>query len=360
MRRGVAPHDRRFPELLIVADGASIHTRRLLRALIERDMRVEIAAFESAEVDGLVEHRLGNLPPDRDRRYLLGVPTLARVIRSRHPAIVHAHYVSSYGIMTALALRFASGPKLVQTAWGTDLLVTARESRLRAGLAASALRAADLVTGDSIELERAAQRLAPGTPWMRFVFGPPAALLATEGPREPLMVSMRRLDPDMRVDLAVRAFLRAREAAPAALAGWTLLVAGDGSQADRVREAAAGDAAIELVGRLDHATLHARLGRARLQVSVPTTDTTSAALLDGLAAGLVPVVSDLEGPREWVDESIGEIVPRDPSVVDVAGAIVRAAARNVPPDRIRDRVRAVTWEREIERLMAAYRSLLPR
>jgi glycosyltransferase involved in cell wall biosynthesis len=355
----VSVPDRSAPGVLVVADGASIHTRRLLRALIERDMRVELAAFESAQIDGLVEHRLGNLPPDRDRRYVLGVPALARVIRSRRPAIVHAHYVSSFGLMAALALRFARGPRLVQTAWGTDLLVTARDSRLRAALAASALRAADLVTGDSTELERAAQRLAPGRPWLRFVFGPPAALLGTDAPREPVIVSMRRLDPDMRVDLTVRAFLRAREIAPAALAGWRLLVAGDGSQADRVRQAAGGDAAIELAGRLDHTALHARLGRARVQVSVPSTDTTSAALLDGLAAGLVPVVSDLPGPLEWVDGSIGEIVPRDPSVADLAGAIVRAAMREVPPDRIRDRVRAVTWESETERLVAAYRSLLP-
>jgi glycosyltransferase involved in cell wall biosynthesis len=106
--------------------------------------------------------------------------------------------------------------------------------------------------------------------------------------------------------------------------------------------------------------LYRRIAGARVQVSIPATDTTSAALLDGLAAGLVPVVSDLPGPREWVDDSIGEIVPRDPSVADVAGAIVRAVMRDIPRERLRDRVRDVTWEREIDRLVDAYRSLLLR
>jgi glycosyltransferase involved in cell wall biosynthesis len=352
--------DRTTLDVLLVADGASVHTRRLLRALSERDMRVELAAFEPADVPGIVEHRIGALPPTRDRRYVFGVAALARIIRARRPAIVHAHYVSSYGVMAALALRLARGPKLVQTAWGTDLLITARRSRVRRALAALALRPADLITGDSLELERESSALAPGRRWLRFVFGPPAALLDVGDERDDLIVSMRRLDPDMRVETAVLAFRRAREIAPAALAGWGLLVAGDGERADAVRDAADGETAIELAGRLDHGTLHRRIAGARVQVSIPTTDTTSAALLEGLAAGLVPVVSDLPGPREWVDDSIGEIVPREPSVADVAGAIVRAVMRDIPRERLRDRVRDVTWEREIDRLVDAYRTLLPR
>lgn len=351
--------DRSAPFVLIVADGASVHTRRLLRALRDHGLRVELAAFESAGIAGVAEHRLGHRSPGRDGRYALGVIALATVIRARRPQIVHAHYVSSYGLMAAIALRLSPGPKLIQTAWGTDLLITARGSRVRRALASAALRAAELVTGDSADLERIARTLAPRTPWVRFVFGPAEALLSQDAEREPLIISMRRLEPDMRVELAVAGFRRAREIAPVDLAGWRLLVAGDGTRSDRVRAAAGGDGSVELRGRLDHPTLHAHCARARLQISVPSTDTTSAALLDGLAAGLVPIVTDLPGPREWVDETIGEIVPRDPTVDDIAGAIVRATRRDVPRERLRERVREVTWEREVGRLVDAYRSLLP-
>jgi len=195
--------------------------------------------------------------------------------------------------------------------------------------------------------------------WHRFVFGPPAALLDADDEREPLVVSMRRLDPDMRVDVVARAFRLARQVAPAALTGWRLLVAGGGSAEGQVREAARGDASIDVAGPLDQPELHRRIARARVQVAVPRSDSTSAALLDGLAAGLIPIVNDLEGPREWVDGSIGEIVPRDPTVDDVAAAIVRAAMRDVPRERIRARVRDVVWDREVDALVAAYRTLLP-
>ena len=348
--------DRSFPEVIVVADGASIHTRRLLRALVERDVRVELATFESAGVDGVVEHRLAPRRLPMDLRYLVGVIPLARLIRARHPSVVHAHYVSSYGVMTAAAYRLTDGiwPRLVQTVWGTDLL-----ARRRTALSAFALRTADLVTGDSAGLEREARRLAPAMRWHRFVFGPPAALLDADDEREPLVVSMRRLDPDMRVDVVARAFRLARQVAPAALTGWRLLVAGGGSAEGQVREAARGDASIDVAGPLDQPELHRRIARARVQVAVPRSDSTSAALLDGLAAGLIPIVNDLEGPREWVDGSIGEIVPRDPTVDDVAAAIVRAAMRDVPRERIRARVRDVVWDREVDALVAAYRTLLP-
>ena len=349
------------PDVLVVADGASIHTRRLLRAIVERDVRVELASFETADISGVPEHGLGSMPPSADVRYLFGALALARVVRARRPRLMHAHYVSSYGVMSALASRLTGRrARLIQTAWGTDLLVTARRSRARSALATFALRTGDLATGDSADLERETRRRAPAVPFRRFVFGPPARLLASDEERAPIIVSARRLDPDMRVELIVRAFRHARRVAPGALAGWRLLVAGDGSDRDRVRDAAGGDNAVELAGRLEPDALHARLARARAQVSVPRTDATSAALLEGSALGLLPVVNDLQAAREWVDESIGEIVPRDPSVEELAAAIVRSAMREVPRERIRDRVREVTWEREVDGLVAAYRSLLPR
>ena len=343
-------------DVLLVADGASIHTRRLLRALLERDVRAAIATFAPSGVPDATEHLLPSAPGDT--RYLRGVFALAGIVARRRPAIVHAHYVSSFGLMAALALRIArSGARLVQTAWGTDLLVTSRRSAARAAMARFALGAADLVTADSADLEDEARRLAPAPRFMRFVFGPNAALLRSDGPRDPILVSMRRLDPEMRVDLVVRGFRRARQLAPDALAPWRLLVAGDGADAAVVREAAAGDGAVEIAGALAHDELRQRIVRARAQVAVPRSDATSAALLDGLAAGLLPVVNDLPATREWVDPLIGEIVPTDPTVDDVATALVRGMTRDVDRERIRDRVRAVTWEAEVDRLVAAYASL---
>ena len=116
------------PDVLLVGDAASIHVRRLAEGLRDRGSAVEVAGFEGADVPGVRLHRLGTLGAEHDRRYVLGIPSLARLIRSRGPRLLNAHYLTSFGVMTAAARWLAhpsgGGPPLVQTTWGDDLLVT--------------------------------------------------------------------------------------------------------------------------------------------------------------------------------------------------------------------------------------------
>jgi glycosyltransferase involved in cell wall biosynthesis len=165
------------------------------------------------------------------------------------------------------------------------------------------------------------------------------------------------MEPDMRVDLVVAAWRRAREIAPDTLAGWRLVVTHEGSRREAVLAAAGDDPSIDFVGVLPYEELQRTLLRARILISSPTSDATSAALMDGFAAGLVPVVNAIPGALEWVDAEVGEIVSRDPGVDELAEAIVRAAARPDGSAAARDRVRGIVWEDEVPRLVEAYRSI---
>jgi glycosyltransferase involved in cell wall biosynthesis len=351
------------PDVLLVGDLASIHVRRLAAGLTDVGLRVVVAAFEGDPIAGVGIVRLSGRPASDDRRYLTAVPRLARVIRARRPRIVNAHYVSSYGLMTALAMRlahpFGARPALVQTAWGTDLLVTAHDSTARRALARLTLRSADLVTSDSLELAGAAAGLAPHTPHHRFVFGPDRATFEREHRPAHVVLSTRRLDPDTRIPTVIDGFRQARDEDPERLTDWRLVVAGSGRDADEVTAYAAGDAAIDLVGQLTADELAEHLASADLLVSIPVSDGTSAALLEGMAAGVMPLVNDLPANREWVDGSVGLILPRDPSSADVAAAIRQAIADRIPAATIRERARPATWEDEVERLVAAFEALRP-
>lgn len=348
-----------WSRVLIVSDGASPHTRRLVRTLAAAGLDVWLASFENVAIDGVSVRRLGQQPPDRDLRYLAGIVPLARLIRQIRPAIIHAHYVSSYGLMAALALRFAhpigNRPRLVQTAWGSDLLVTARSSTARRTAARLCLRAADLITGDSNDLEIAAHHLAPAVPYRRFVFGPARSLFESARNVQKTMVSSRRLDPDTRVGLVVAAFRLAKVLEPVSLDGWRLVIAGSGRD-ESVRRAAAGQSDIELVGHLEREDLDRLLGKAAVAVSIPVSDASSAALLESMAAGVLPLVNDLPANREWVDEAIGELVERDPDEEALARAMIRAARRTPDVAGIRARVGGVVWEDEVARLISAYQA----
>lgn len=349
------------PDVLLVGDGRNIHVRRLAEALAGQDLRVELACFEGDPIPGVTLHHLGTLPPARDRRYLFAIPSLARLIRRRRPRLVHASFVSSYGLMTAFAtslLRLVGGrPPVVQSALGSDLLVAPGRSRLKRWFATFTLRTADLITHNSASLREIIERFAPGVRIHRFVWGPERQLI--EGPRSPekLALSTRRMEPDMRVDLVVAAWRRACELGPETLDGWRLIVTHEGSRRDAVLAAAGDDPTIDFVGVLPYDELQRTLLRARVLISSPTSDATSAALMDAFAAGLVPVVNAIPGALEWVDASVGEVVSRDPGVDELAEAIIRAAARPDDPGTARERVRSIVWEDEVPRLVEAYRTL---
>lgn len=346
--------------LLLVADGASVHTLRLAASAAALGWDVHLAAFEGPTVEGVQRHSLGGAPPSSDRRYLLAVPRLAMLIRSLSPSVVNAHYVSSYGALTRAALALNRGqrrPVFVVTAWGSDLLVTAASSGVRAAIARWTLRGADLVTGDSRDLRNAARALAPGAEWHDFVFGPEASLLGAFRGAASGILSARALVPAMRVELVVRAYERARQLAPDVMRDQRLTVVGDGERRNDVRSAAT-SGYVDVVGTLTRQDLHELMLQSAVLVSVPETDGSSATLLDGLAAGMKPVVNDLPANRQWVDEGIGEIVSRDPGVGELAGALVRAVSRDVPSTQIRERVAGVAWEDQVGSLLDTFRRRL--
>ena len=339
--------------VLLVGDAASVHLRRLATSLAAFGCRVRIAGFEGAPLDGIPMYRLGSLPLTADRRYLFAIPRLAALLRRHRPDVVNAHYLTSYGVMSAAALRLAfpvtPRPALVQTVWGDDLLVTPRRSGLHRRLGAVALRSAALITGDSADLADAARSLAPAVPWATVVFGPPRALLDAPLTKERLIVSARQLLPDMRVGRIVRAFLAARRPHAGELEGWRLVVAGSGPEDASLRAFAADEpGAVDIVGGLTHEDLGSLLLRSSIQVSIPVSDATSATLLEGLAAGSLPVVNDLPANREWVDGNIGVIVSRHPTVDELAAALRKAVASKPMTGELRRRVAHVTWESQVE------------
>ena len=77
-------------------------------------------------------------------------------------------------------------------------------------------------------------------------------------------------------------------------------------------------------GRIPPAEMAALLARAEVCVSASLSDSTSQSLLEAMAAGALPVVSDIEGNREWVGPGDGAqlFAPGDAAAL---GAGVRIA-----------------------------------
>lgn len=234
-------------------------------------------------------------------RYPLAVPRLARELAAFAPDVVDAHYVPNYGVMAALVGR----RPLSIAAWGSDLLLAARGPLQRAR-AAYALGRADLVICDAANLATAARGAGARPATVRTMpWGIDLARFTPGVERTPgLIVSTRMHEPLYDLPTVIEAAARVLASQPHA----TLVVAGDGSQRaglERMATTRLPAGRWRFTGRLAPEAMAALLARAEVVISASRSDSTSVSLLETMACGAVPVVSDLEGNREWVTDGDG-------------------------------------------------------
>jgi glycosyltransferase involved in cell wall biosynthesis len=144
-----------------------------------------------------------------------------------------------------------------------------------------------------------------------------------------------------------------------------LVIAGDGSLRPALeREAAALLPAgrFRFLGRLAPRELADWLGRAQVYLSASRSDSTSLSLLEAMAAGALPVVSDIEGNREWVADGDGARLFACGDGDALARALESALADPAWAAGARERNARVVetrgdWQRNFARIEACFESL---
>ncbi len=306
--------------LLVMASADVVHTRRWVSYFRSRGHTVQLVSLEPSPGHDLEEKVLPTafLRP-MALRYSLAAPSLAHIVHRFRPDLVNAHYVPGYGFLAALV---RSARPLAVTCWGSDLLVNAGRSPLHRLRTALVLRAGALFTCDAtvladkllafkVESERIicsplgieSQTFFPADPQPE----PPVARCGEPG-RPFSIISTRRLEPVYGVDTLLRATLILREA------GWNfqLSVVGEGSEREKLEHFAGyyglGDRLSGFHGWLDPPCLAAALRASDIYVSCSRSDGASVSLLEAMACGAFPVVSDIPGNREWVGDGVNGLL----------------------------------------------------
>jgi glycosyltransferase involved in cell wall biosynthesis len=130
--------------------------------------------------------------------------------------------------------------------------------------------------------------------------------------------------------------------------GARLVITGDGSQRaalERLAAALLPPGRFTFAGRLEPAALADLLGRAEAYLSASLSDSTSVSLLEAMACGAVPVVSDIAGNREWVAEGEGARLFPPGDAAGLARALERALDDPAWRESARARNLAVVAER---------------
>ncbi len=350
--------------ILFFADAASVHTRRWVAAVVERGARAVVVTRQPAEVPGADE--VIAIRPGSDKLgWFLALPEVRRVAAQLHArwpvCVVHGHYVTSYGLWAA-----ACGLQrpTVLTAWGSDILVTPRESRLMRQVVGWSLRRADLITADSMDMVDEIATYHPKAPAHQILWGADTDKFCPAAPAEGFeVISLRSWEPNYNIDTVLQGFAGLCAARPQARAHLHLLGGGTQAQALQDQVVALGlQKAVTFHGRVGDQAMVSAIQRSRVSLSVPTSDATSVSVLESMACGLPIVASDLPANRQWLDARGGWIVPvRDAQAITTA---LVQACDHPEPARLMGAYNRVVVEREasrrgqMDRMWALYQQLL--
>lgn len=312
--------------VLFLSDAKSIHTRRWAEHFRDQGMQVHVASFRPEKIEGVEVHVLPTYGLGR-MGYFLAVPTLRRLFKRLMPDVVHAQYVTSYGFLAALAgLR-----PLVLTAWGTDVLISPRESRVMRWIASYAVRHADMVTTVAQHMNSAVASLGVPVDEVTAVpfgvdtqkFLPPAAPRPEGMPVR--LICSRNFGPIYSVDTLIVALQKV------AARGLKLHVdlVGEGPLRCEL-EAQVVNAGmrswVTFHGHLDHARLARLLAQAHIFVTPALSDGNNVSLNEAMACACFPIATDIPANGQWIEHSVNGLLYPPGNADRLAECILQAAA----------------------------------
>lgn len=312
-------------KILYVSDASSPHTSRLVESFRDQGAEVHVASFRPETIEGAVVHLLPTFGLGR-LGYLLALPALRRLTKQLAPDIVHAQYVTSYGFLSAIAgLR-----PLVLTAWGSDVLISPRQSKILHWFASYAIRHADVVVTVAQHMNSAVVSLgAPvdnicvvpfGVDSQKFV--PPASRPAVPPLR---LICTRNLAPIYSISTLLTAL---QEVAARGLSLNVDLVADGPLKAELQAQAekAGMSSWVRFHGRVDHVRLAELLAQAHVFVTPALSDGNNVSLTEAMSCACFPIATDIPANSQWISHGVNGFLYPSGDASRLAECILRAAS----------------------------------
>jgi len=343
-------------KLLILSDAESVHTERWCRYFEDEGFETALYSLEPCRISP-PRHFFGGKRPTSIGviDYYLARRDYRRILERFRPDIVNAHFVASYGWLASHRRRCP----VVVTAWGSDLLVLPERSIVHRKRVSRALKKADYLTVDNHNLLRAASRFIPEEKIIRIIMGVDKSVFERSTKTEfPGMGPVRIIAPrglkkiyDPGTIIAAAKLLEDK-------IEFRVDLPGDEPEAGSFGEQLKRDSASDVI-RICPFMLHeefvSRLKEYDIYVSASLSDSTSVALLEAMAVGLFPVVSDIEGNREWIDDGENGLLFEPGSASSLAAAVEKAIGMRHKFEYIaninRNRVRSeAIWEDNMNKI----------
>jgi glycosyltransferase involved in cell wall biosynthesis len=299
-----------------------------VRHFVENGHEIHVVSFEKAQIEGTTVHVLKLPVLVKNATFPLKMASIYRIkalIKRIKPDILHAHYVTNYGLFGALC----NFNPFIITAWGSDVLLVPEArliSRIKAYIAKHTLGKAELITCDAKHMKEAMVGLGVAPEKIDIVyFGVDTRKFSPRQKNErlkeklgiynsPTVISLRYLEPVYDVESLIRSILLVLEEIPES----KFVIAGKGSEEKRLKELTKSlgiSESVKFVGFIPNDKLPQYLTTMDVYVSTSLSDAgIAASTAEAMACGLPVIVTDVADNKKWVEDGEnGFVVPiKDP------------------------------------------------
>jgi glycosyltransferase involved in cell wall biosynthesis len=297
-------------KILFLSDAKSYHTKRWVDYFVDRGHQCFLISLEKGIPTKAEEFFIQSQIFPSFLKFPLSARKVKKIAEKIKPDLINAHFVPSYGLIGAL---LGQSP-LVVSAWGSDILISPQKSFLHKLRAKYVLNKADLITTDAKILTQAIFSL--GIKGKRVIENPMGVdknlILECEKKkldssywetkRNFLILSNRRLEPVYDVKTFLEAVPLVIQQAQKKV---KFVIVGEGSEKDRLIKFCKGlqvEEYVEFKGELSRQELMDCYKNSDIYISTSLSDSTSVSLLEAMALGHLPIVTDIPGNREWIED----------------------------------------------------------
>ena len=299
--------------ILLLADGPSIHTVRIAQYFIEKGYRVDLITFRKCKdsiFSNVFHINVGDIKEHGNNfQYIFGLPKIYRVVKSKKYDLVFAIYLTSYGLIATMFFK-----DFFLYVFGTDVKVTARKnlfyflltkfvlSRTR-HIFSVAEHVTQVITQKFKISKNKITTLEYGIDLSKYNSRIPFNKRSND------IITNRAFIKNSNYPFIIEILREIKKLYPALKA----IIFGHGplkEEIERIIEKYQLHENIRLLGIQNEQNVIDLLNDSKIYLSLPTSDGASLSVMEALACGNYPIVSDIEANHEWVIENEnGSFIP---------------------------------------------------
>lgn len=349
-------------KILYLSDAQSIHTIRWAEWARESGNEVHIASFRENSIKGVTVHKLSTFGLGK-LGYIMAIPRLRKLFRGIKPDIVHAQYVTSYGLLASVT----NMHPLVVTAWGSDVLTSPKESILSKYLVKYALSRADKITTVAEHMNKAIEE------YSSFKKKPIAIPMGVDLEEFPFPVSQRTSVPPLKI-ISTRGFKPVYDVRTILDAVRLVKDAGLQVHLDLVGEGPLKkqlESHVNYLGIQDIVTFHGKvkfsqlkelLSDAHVFISSSHSDGNNVSLNEAMALGCFPIATNIPANQQWITHEDNGLLYDSGNALMLSGMLKRFYCSGTEFDKVAKKNRELiaefaNWKSNTEKMWAIYSEL---